>query len=206
MYIPEPYRIKKDAELLSFVSKWNFADVITVSNGKLMSNKIPLYVDIENSVIYGHLGSANEQVSLLETADDLMVIFSGLHSYISPQWYESDDSVPTWNFETVQVKGKASLVDDDGLIGILEKLTAKHEQSCDNPWTMENLEPNRLGMMLKVIRGFKIDIEQIEGKRKFSQNRNSADRQGVIKALKNQDDDMSIEMATAMQQQLSSNS
>jgi len=67
MYIPEPYRIKKEAELLGFINKWDFADLITVNNGKLMSNKIPLFVDTENRVLYGHLGRTNEQLELLET-------------------------------------------------------------------------------------------------------------------------------------------
>ena len=131
------------------------------------------------------------------------MVFYGLHSYISPQWYESKGGVPTWNFETVQVKGKAHLVDNNGLITILEKLTAKHEKSFENPWTIEKLEPNRLEAMLKVITGFEINIEQIEGKKKFSQSRNANDRQGVINALKKQHDDMSFEMAAAMEEQRS---
>jgi len=202
MYIPETYRIKKETELLAFINKWNFADLVTVSNGNILSNKVPLFADIENNVLYGHFGRSNEQLELLETADDLLVIFSGLHSYISPQWYESEGGVPTWNFETVQVKGKANLVDDNGLITILEKLTQKHEKAFHIPWGMENLEQNLLDKMLKVVGGFKIDIEHIEGKQKFSQNKNDADREGVISALKKQPDEMAVAMAVIMQSQL----
>lgn len=202
MYIPEPYKINEASALLSFINKWNFADLVTVSQGKLMSNKVPLWVDIENNVLYGHFGRTNEQLQELESADDLLVIFSGLHSYISPQWYESEGMVPTWNFETVQVKGKASLLDNAGLISVLEKLTKKHEANSDTPWTMAILNENKLEKMLNAIVGFKVDIQHIEGKQKFSQIRSAADRQSVIKALQQQDDDMARAMAVIMQQHL----
>jgi len=201
MYIPEPYKIKKATALLDFINKWNFADLITVNQGKLMSNKVPLLVDVEQNVLYGHFGRTNEQLQALESADDVMVIFSGLHSYISPQWYVSDGMVPTWNFETVQVKGKASLLDNDGLVMMLEKLTKKHEGNSDAPWSMAALDENRREKMLNAIVGFKIDVEHIEGKQKFSQNRSDDDRESVINALQQQDETAKA-MAVIMQQQL----
>jgi len=202
MYIPGPYNIKEATALLAFINKWNFADLITVSQGRLMSNKVPLLVDAEQNVLYGHFGRTNEQLQALENADDVMVIFSGLHSYISPQWYVSDGMVPTWNFETVQVKGKASLLDNDGLVRMLEKLTRKHEGDSGTPWTMAALDENRREKMLNAIVGFKIEIEHIEGKQKFSQNRSDADRLSVIKALEIQNDQAAQAMSVLMRTQL----
>lgn len=202
MYIPEQYKIKETSKLLSFIDKWNFADLVTSSQGKIMSNKVPLLVDSENNILYGHLGRSNEQLNELEIADDLMVIFSGLHSYISPQWYESKGMVPTWNFETVQVKGKANLVDSNELIEILTKLTRKHESQFNTQWVMENLGPDKLEKMLNFIVGFKIEIKEIKGKQKFSQNRSDADRKSVINALEQQEDQMAQLMAEQMQIQL----
>lgn len=202
MYIPEPFKIKSASALLTFINKWNFADLITVSQGKLMSNKVTLLIDSENNALYGHLGRTNEQLQELENADDLMVIFSGVHSYISPKWYASEGTVPTWNFETVQVKGKASLLDNDGLIAALEKLTKKHEASSDAPWTMAALDESSLERMLNAIVGFKIEIEHIEGKQKFSQNRSNADRLSVINALEKQNDQAAQEMSVLMRAQL----
>lgn len=202
MYIPEPYKMSEPDKLLSFINKWNFADLVTVNQGKLISNKVPLVVDVKNNLLYGHLGRTNEQLQDLESADDLLVIFSGLHSYISPRWYVSEGTVPTWNFETVQVKGKASLLDNAGLVTLLEKLTKQHEANSENPWTMAALDKNKFKQMLNAIVGFKIEIQHIEGKQKFSQIRSKADRQSVISALEKQDDQMAQAMAVIMQQQL----
>ena len=202
MYIPESYKIKETKELLAFIDKWNFADLVTVNKGKLMSNKVPLLVDSEKNTLYGHFGRSNEQLQALESAEDVMAIFSGLHSYISPQWYESAGMVPTWNFETVQVKGRASLLDNEGLITMLEKLTRKHEASSGTPWTMAGLDESRLEKMLNVIVGFKIEIEHIEGKQKFSQNRSHADRLSVINVLEKQNDQAAQAMSDLMRAQL----
>ena len=202
MYIPESYKIKDFSELYAFMSKWNFADLVTVNKGTLNSNKIPLLLDKENNCLYGHLGRTNDQLQQLETADDLLVIFSGLHSYVSPRWHHNDGMVPTWNFETVQVKGKASLLEYNELITMLEQLTKKHEGSSDSPWAMDELDTERKEKMLNAIVGFKIDIVHIEGKQKFSQIRSKEDRQAVVNALSVQKDQMAMTMATVMQNQL----
>lgn len=202
MYIPTAYNMEQRAEMLAFIDKWNFADLVSVNNGRITSNKLPLLVDIEQGVLYGHLGHANQQVHELESAEDLLVIFSGLHNYISPQWYASEGMVPTWNFETVQVRGRAQLVDSETLLQILNKLTQKHEAISDNPWAITNLLPTSLEKMLKLIVGFKIEIEQIEGKQKLSQIRSVADRQSVINALEKQNDQITQAMAKKMRSQI----
>jgi len=202
MYTPEAYKMHDNDSLYALMNNNSFADLITVNNGIINSNKVPLWIDAENKALYGHFGKTNDQLLELETADNLLVIFSGIHSYISPQWYSSDNMVPTWNFETVQVKGKASILDDSGLTTLLEKLTQKHESTFKSPWIMDRLDKDKKQKMLDAIVGFKISIEQIEGKQKFSQNRSDADRIALINELKEQNDEMAIKMANVMQNNL----
>jgi len=202
MYIPETYKIHDNDSLYALMNNNSFADVITVKNGIINSNKVPLWIDVENKALYGHFGKTNDQLLELEIADDLLVIFSGIHRYISPQWYSSNNMVPTWNFETVQVKGKASILDDSGLTRLLERLTQKHESAFKSPWIMGRLDKDKKQKMLAAIVGFKITIEQIEGKQKFSQNRSEADRMSLINELNKQNDDMAIKMAKVMQNNL----
>lgn len=199
MYSPKVFEIENKAELFEFIEQWSFGNLVTTYEGELFVNHVPFIFDKSLNKLYGHLAFKNPQLSLLEKADDLAVIFSGVNSYISPSWYVSQEMVPTWNFETVHVSGRASLVDDDGLLIILEKLTEKHERQFENPWRMDKLSKSKLIAMMKMIVGFEIDIASIKGKSKLSQNRSIGDRRGVISGLRSQSGSMSRIIADKME-------
>ena len=199
MYCPKAFKIEDEAELFEFIEQWSFADLITTNDGELFVNHVPFVFDRSQKKLYGHLAVNNPQCALLEKADDLTVVFKGANIYISPSWYVSQDMVPTWNFEAVHISGKARLVDNNGLITILEKLTEKHEEPFENRWKMEKVSKPKLDIMLKMVVGFEIDISSIKGKSKLSQNRSVEDRVGVISRLKDQNDSMSLSVADKME-------
>jgi len=198
MYSPKVFEMNNKAELFAFIEQWSFADLVTTCDGELFVNHVPFILDQTNNKLYGHLAVNNPQVAMLEKTDDLVVVFNGVNCYISPSWYVSQEMVPTWNFEAVHVSGKARLVDDEGLLTILEKLTEKNEGQFEKPWTMNKVSDDKLSMMMKMIVGFEIDICSIKGKSKMSQNRSVEDRAGVIYGLKNQTDSMSLIVADKM--------
>jgi len=204
MYSPKAFKIVDETELFEFIEQWSFADLITTNEGELFVNHVPFVFDKSQNKLYGHLAVNNPQCALLEKADDLTVVFKGANSYISPNWYVSQDMVPTWNFEAVHVSGKAKLVDNDELITLLEKLTEKYEESFENQWTMDNVSKPKLDVMLKMIVGFEIEISNMSGKSKLSQNRSGEDRLGVIAGLRTQKDTMSQSIADKMELQLQS--
>jgi len=202
MYIPEAFKINDRDRITDFMEKQGFADLITYHNQSLCSNKVPLMLDKDKNVLYGHFGRSNPQLLDIEKSRDVLVIFSGPHSYISPRWYASENMVPTWNFQTLQVKGTASLVDDNCLIEILEKLSTLHESNQPNPWTMRELAPEKLDIMLKMIVGFKIDIHEINFKEKMSQNREIHDQQSLIDSLIKTNDTNSVNVASIMRKNI----
>jgi transcriptional regulator len=199
MYIPKVFEIKNRVELFKFIEQWSFGNLVTTYGGELFVNHVPFVIDKSQNKLYGHLAIKNPQLALLEKADDLAVVFNGANCYISPSWYVSQEMVPTWNFETVHVSGKARLVDNNALLAILEKLTEKHERQFENLWKMDKLSDSKLSVMMKMIVGFEIDITSIEGKSKLSQNRSAEDRAGVISGLRTQNDSMSLSIADKME-------
>ena len=42
--------------------------------------------------------------------DEVMVVFSGPHAYVSPRWYEEQERVPTWNYAAVHAYGMPKLI------------------------------------------------------------------------------------------------
>jgi transcriptional regulator len=202
MYIPKIFAIENNTELFEFIDQWSFANLITTNNGELFVNSMPFVIDKIQNKLFGHLAINNPQLALLEKADDLLVSFNGLNSYVSPNWYVSQEMVPSWNFEAVQVLGKAKLVDQNALMDILQKLTEKHERFLVEPWTINKVSDSRLNKMMNMIVGFEIEICSIKGKSKLSQNRSAEDREGVISGLRTQNGNMAQLVADKMQADL----
>lgn len=198
MYLLPAFKIQDDSKSLQIMSRWNFVDLITTHKGEITSNKLPLLLNCETKTLYGHMGKINPQLQHLYSCDDLLVVFSGPHTYVSPSWYDSPQMVPTWNFQTVQVHGKAERIETEELIETLSQLTDFHESDKDKPWTMAGLSPENRDRMLAVIEGFKIQITQISHKEKMSQNRSPKDRQSIIRHLQQQDNENAQAVAKIM--------
>ena len=198
MYLIEEYNTKDKNKIIQFIEDNSFADLVTFHDNSLCSNKVPFFYDKEKNVLFGHLGRNNPQLIDIEKTDEVLVIFSGAHAYISPQWYESDNGVPTWNFQTIQIRGSATIVDDRTLIEILAKLSKFHESQLPNQWTMSKLDPEKRKMMLQMITGFKIEVTEIKFKEKMSQIRKLNDRKSVINALREQNRQSSKAVADIM--------
>lgn len=204
MYILDAYNNGDRNKMIRFIEQNSFADLVTCHAGVLCSNKVPFLFDAEKNELYGHLGNGNEQLIDIDNASDALVIFSGAHSYISPQWYISNNAVPTWNFQTLQCRGKPSLVGRQELLEILERLTGFHEASFSTPWTIEKLEPEAKEKMLSLITGFKIEITDTRFKEKMSQIRKIEDRQNIIKVLASSDSPMSKAVSDIMRESIES--
>jgi transcriptional regulator len=202
MYILEAFKNSDESSALSFIEKNNFADVVTNFNNQLRSNKVPLFLDREDKVLLGHIGRANPQLEHFENSIEALVIFSGPHAYISPQWYLSQNMVPTWNFQTAQVRGKADIVNENKLMEILLKLSSFHESQFIDQWSPDSLDIKVKESMLKMIVGFQIKIDDIKFKEKLSQNRSMEDRKSVIASLFNQPDSTSKKVAKLMRDKL----
>ena len=159
---------------------------------------MPLLLDRNERVLSGHFARGNDHWQDLESADELLVIFQGPHTYVTPSWYESEQMVPTWNYVAVHVKGKANLVADSELLDLVTRLSNKHERQFEKPWSVDKVSDKKLNAMLRAIVGFRIDIEQVSAKAKLSQNRSEGDRIAVIKGLQSTKDPAAIHVAELM--------
>jgi transcriptional regulator len=117
-----------------------------------------------------------------------VVVFQGAEHYISPSWYPSKEEtgkvVPTWNYAVVHARGVPVVFDDrDRLRAHVTALTDTHESDAEIPWQVTDAPTEFIDNLLKGIVGIEIPIESLTGKWKVSQNRNDADRRGVVEAL-----------------------
>ncbi|MFT5087459.1 MAG: transcriptional regulator [Candidatus Latescibacterota bacterium] len=202
MYIPASFSEEDPRVLADFMRAHSFATLVSQVESVPFATHLPLHYDETNRSLWGHMAKANTQWRSLEGAEDVLVIFPGPHAYISPRYYADDTAVPSWNYATVHVYGKVVLVEDIAeQKQMLQKLTAVYEEPRPQPWE-PNWEDRNHADKLAAITFFRIEIKQIEGKFKLSQNRPHADQQGAIEALRKVDTDDARGIAALMQERL----
>ena len=182
MYVPVAFRVDHRASLLAHAATYPFATMITHGEGGTEASHVPLLVDAEGGELRGHLARDNAQLRHLEAGAQVLAVFHGPHGYVSPSVY-LEPGVPTWNFVVVHARGRARVLDEQGLRAILDETVARFDTS---DWRARVTE-EYLAPMRGKIAGFSITIESLEGKWKLSQNRSAADRDRVIEWLERGD-------------------
>ena len=180
MYVPEHFQQTNSDILIRLISDYSFGLLVTASNDDLVATHLPFLVEQpdEQIILTGHMARANPHWQLLGESRS-MAVFQGPHAYISPTWYHSP-SVPTWNYAAVHVYGTVSLVTEpETLHSIVQELSDKYERYRADPWI-----PDYDDRMLNAIVGFRMTVDDIQGKYKMSQNKSKADRHGVIDRLR----------------------
>jgi transcriptional regulator len=184
MYVPDAFRIDERASLLAHAGAHPFATVVTRDGKDLAVSHLPLLVDAARNLLRGHLARENPQHGHLAVGADVLAIFHGPHGYVSPSVYAEQPSVPTWNYVVVHVRGEARIVDEPALRAILDDTVAHFDRTG---WRPEANEPF-MRTKLAAIAGFEVEIRQLEGKSKLSQNRSLADQARVASWLEGGDD------------------
>jgi transcriptional regulator len=199
MYVPAANAVEDPAVTLALLRSAGAGHLVSVdSTGTLESTLLPFVVDDDLRTVRVHIARANPHWRALDGAAILMIVPVG-DAYVSPSWYESkrDDPrvVPTWNYELVHVRGTAHVRDDASFVeSVVRSLTELHEASriedrsgtgatVPPEWSVDDAPPDFIARQLRAIVGVELAVTSVEAKRKLSQNRSDADRQGVIEGL-----------------------
>jgi len=128
---------------------------------------------------------------------EVLAIFNGPHAYVSSGWY-NHANVPTWNYIAVHLSGKLRISNDEELYAHLSRLTTHYERKMEKPQDVSTMPPEMVNAQMKGILGFTIEVTEIKGKWKLSQNRNDEDFKRVIAELQKLDEYDSKRIAEEM--------
>lgn len=200
MYMPPAFSVSDIQLCYQLIENYSFATLIAIPEMEI--SHLPLFLHKENDkyIIRGHMAKANPLVHQFENTVDVLCIFNGPHGYISPTYYQSDAlNVPTWNYAVVHVKGRGRLTNKDSLINTLDFSVHKFESLRDTPWSID--WKNELATKkLNGIVGFEIEITDIQGKFKLSQNRTLDEQSNVVNGLTQSNNHDDNALAIFMQQ------
>jgi transcriptional regulator len=194
MYQPPHFRIADEAQCLALIRARPLGLLITQGPAGLMANPVPFMLrEGAPRRLVAHLAKANPQLAEIGEGGDVLVVFQGDDAYVSPNWYETKREthkvVPTWNYLMVQARGRARLrPEPDWLRAQIGELTDTQEQGRANPWAVSDAPDDFIAAQMKGIVGVEIELTDIVGKAKMSQNRNEADRAGVREGLAQEPD------------------
>ena len=203
MYIPKQFQITDTAWCHALMRAQSFAAMITADDaGVPFATHLPILVDPARGplgTLRGHVARANPHWRYLSAGRPTLVIFAGAHAYVSPSWYATHPSVPTWNYVAVHATGLGALVEDPVLVKtLLADLVRTYESSGPTAWSLEGLPADYLAGMQRGIVAFEIPVELLEGKAKLSQNRDAVDQARTREALAAADDPLARAVAALM--------
>ena len=201
MHIPKLYREEDKAKILKFIRQNDFAVLVTHDGEKPVASHLLMEVLEEGDTLYvnGHMSRANPHWKTFEKNPEVLIIFHGAHTYISPTWY-NHVNVPTWNYQSVHVYGKPRLITNyDEAYSILKRLIDRYE--TEGHYKMETLPQDFVEKEIRGIMAFQIEVTRVEANYKLSQNRRDEDHANIIARLEERSDDLSHAVAEAMRQQ-----
>lgn len=202
MYVPRHFSQDDTAVAHDLIRTNVFATLVTEISGRLDATHVPVVLDAERGTLGSlrfHLARANPTSKALADEREVLMVFTGPHTYISPDWYANENLVPTWNYAVVHAYGTPRTVDETELRRLLDDITASQENGlAKKPWTTDKMPSDLVGKLCKAIVGFELPITELQGKWKLNQNRGSDDRAGVVSALEELGGESNLAVAGTM--------
>lgn len=197
MYLPKHFAEDDVAEMHALMRAHPLATLVSHGPDGLNANHIPLLLDGIGTfgTLQGHVARANPLWKPGQVVGEVLVVFRGEQSYISPSGYatkaEHGKVVPTWNYAAVHAYGELKVIEDpDWIFGQISALTATNEAALPQPWAVTDAPADYIEKMLGAIVGIEITIDRLLGKWKVSQNQPAANQASLIAALEKAGDPM----------------
>ena len=164
---------------LRFVGERAFAHIFTASDAGLFVVHAPVLVTPAGRVQF-HVSRRNRIAEHLPAP--VLISVSGREAYQSANWYVSENQVPTWHYEAVEVEGEARTLSSDELVDLLDRLSERFENEVqpERPWTRGKMDPGKFEAMIRAIVGFEVEPVTIRGTRKFNQHKTGEDLAATI--------------------------
>jgi transcriptional regulator len=188
MYIPKTNLTTDKKEIVAFMKQFSFATIITAKDNFPIATHLPFLVTTkdDNVVLTSHFAKANEHWQDIENSQ-ILVIFSEPHAYISTKNYHKELNVPTWNYISIHAYGQGKLITEiEKTFEVLEATIDNYETSYKQQW--DNFPEDYKLKMSKGIVAFEIIVNDLQAKKKLSQNRTDTEKKKIIETLSNSKD------------------
>lgn len=183
---PNPaFRKTTDETNIDFARERGFGVLsINGDDGPLMSH-VPFVLSADGKTADLHLLRSNPITRMTTQPQKAAFAISGPDSYVSPDWYDAPDLVPTWNYVAVHLRGTLTQLPATALRDSLDRLAAQFEDRlAPKPaWTNDKMPLDALNKMMRMIVPFRFDVKTVDGTWKLGQNKPDDARQSAAKHM-----------------------
>lgn len=173
-------------EVIAFMKENAFATICGIGqDGYPVATQVPLLLESREDKLYlqGHIMRKQSHTLAFENHQQVLVLFQGPHSYISARHYSPQNTASTWNYSTVQARGKIAFLDQEVLFQLLDKLTAHYEHNSSSPSLMHHMTEEYIQSNMKAIVAFEIEVDQLDHVFKWSQNKPVETQYAILQSL-----------------------
>jgi len=187
MYNLSHFKEPDQAVVIDFMKQHPFAMLIGNADERSVATQIPLLFEERDGkmILLGHMMRKQDHQLAFEKNSNVLVVFTGPHTYVSATWYKDPQQASTWNYISVHARGTISFLDEKGLEDALRKLTLHYENQNTNSTTVfDNLPHDYRSSLMKAIVAFEIEVSSVEHVFKLSQNRDEESYHHIADKLK----------------------
>jgi len=192
MYDLPHHKEKNEQVINEFIARYPFAFVSGCdAENKPVATQVPVFIEEKEGrkILRGHIMKNTDHHKAFLHNENVLVVFTGHHTYVSGTWYSNPHTPSTWNYMSVYIKGIIRFLDDAGLIDAL-RMTSLHfeNQNRQSATIFDNLPSEYTQRLMKAIVAFEIEIIELDTVFKLSQDRDAESYKNIIEKLKEQDE------------------
>ena len=190
MYDLPEYKERNEKVIKEFIDRHPFAFVSGCdSENKPVATQVPVFIEENDGkkILRGHIMKNTDHHKAFLHNENVLVVFTGDHTYVSGTWYSNPYTPSTWNYMSVHAKGIIRFLDDDSLIDVLRMITLHFENQNINSTTIfDNLPTDYTQKLMKAIAAFEIEVKEMNHVFKLSQDRDKQSYLNIIAKLNEQ--------------------
>jgi transcriptional regulator len=190
MYDLPYYKEHNPQVIKEFIDQHPFAFLTGCdSETKHVVTQVPVFIEEKDGrkILRGHIMKNTDHHKAFLHNNNVLVVFTGHHTYVSATWYSNPHQASTWNYMSVHAKGVIRFLDDNALIEVLRAVTLHFEnQNADSSTIFDNLPAEYTQRLMKAIVAFEIEITEMDTVFKLSQDRDEQSFVNIIEKLEGQ--------------------
>ena len=179
MRVYGPYVAPSPAMEVELVRRNPFAVVVSAEPGRApVATHVPVIFPRHDEVpgtldgvtMIGHMARKNPQWTQFTAGQEILLVFSGQHGYVSPGTYGYEPAVPTLNYAAVHLTGTVEVTDTRAeSLYVVEETVRTLEGMRDPQWDMSASRETFAALVEHVV-SFKVHVTDVQAMFKLSQD------------------------------------
>ena len=192
MYDLPLHKERNEQVVREFINRYPFAFLSGCdAENKPVATQIPVFYEEKDGrkLLTGHLMKNTDHHKAFLQNENVLLVFTGHHTYVSATWYSNPHQASTWNYMSVHARGTIRFLDDAALVSALQKISLHFEKYDQHSTTVyDNLDATYVQRLMKAVVAFEIEIANLDTVFKLSQNRDAESYHNIIAKLRDQDE------------------